>query len=63
MKTEIITRTKLTASEGHILTNGTVYGRIILLPSGAVNDYHEITEGEYEEILAEQEQKNGIVEE
>lgn len=63
MKTEIITSTKLTASEGHILTNGKVYGRIILLPDSAVNDYYEITESEYEEILAKMEAENGIVEE
>lgn len=63
MKTEIITSTKLTASEGHILTNGKVYGRIILLPNSVENDYYEITESEYESILAAQEQENGIVEE
>lgn len=55
MKIEHITRVKLTASEGHILTNGTNYGRIIYLADSAENKYYEITEAEYEKILAEQE--------
>lgn len=51
-----ITLRKLTASEGHVLTNGEVYGKEIYL---GVNDkaenWHEITDAEYAEILAEQE--------
>lgn len=42
---------KIYASEGHILTDGNIYGRVIDL---GVNDnaenYHEITEAEYEEL-------------
>lgn len=48
--------TKLTASEGHVLTNGEVYGKEIYL---GVNDraenWHEITDAEYNNILAAEE--------
>ena len=44
------------ADEGMVLTNGTDYGRIIYLADGvSADDYHEITDAEYEAILAEQE--------
>ena len=50
--------TKLTASEGHVLTNGEVYGKEIYL---GINDraenWHEINDAEYAEILAEEEAK------
>lgn len=50
--------TKLTASEAHVLTNGEVYGKEIYL---GINDraenWHEITDAEYAEILAEEEAK------
>lgn len=50
MQKETITRIKLTASEGHILTNGENYGRIVYLASGDEGDgWYEITEDEYEE--------------
>lgn len=53
-----ITLRKLTASEGHVLTNGEVYGKVIYL---GVNDkaenWHEITDAEHEVILAEHEAK------
>lgn len=53
-----ITLRKLTASDGHVLTNGEVYGKVIYL---GVNDkaenWHEITDAEYAEIVAEQEAK------
>ena len=46
-------RKTLTASEGHILTNGEIYGRIIYLADGAdASAFYEITEEEYEEHLA-----------
>ena len=52
MKQETITRIKLTATDGYVLTNGEVYGKEIYL---GVNDkadnWHEITEEEYAEIL------------
>lgn len=40
------------ASEGHVLTNGKdVYASTIRIAEGAnVDDYHEITQAEYEEI-------------
>lgn len=42
-------RVKLIASDGMILTNGEAYGRVVFL---AINDspdnWHEITEAEYE---------------
>ena len=54
-----ITIKKLTASEGHTLTNGEAYGKEIYL---GVNDkaenWHEITDAEYEAITAEQEKED-----
>lgn len=48
---------KLTADEGKVLTNGTVYGKVIHL---GVNDsesnWYEITEEEYAKISAESEE-------
>lgn len=47
---------KITASKGMILTNGEAYGEEIYL---GINDipenWHEITDEEYERIMAEQE--------
>ena len=48
--------TKLTASEGHVLTNGEAYGKEIYLGKfDSAENWHEITDAEYAEILAEQE--------
>lgn len=59
MQTEYITRTKITASEGMILTNGEIYGKEIFLSQTDVPyNYYEITEAEYETIMAEQEKAN-----
>lgn len=48
----------LTTDDDHVLTNGAVYGKTIYL---GINDkaenWHEITDAEYEVILAEQEAK------
>lgn len=57
MRKETITRIKLTASEGHILTDGENYGRIVYLASGDEGaKWHEITEEEYQKILEEREE-------
>ena len=47
-------RIMLTASEGHILTNGEIYGSTIYLATDAdASAFYEITEAEYEAIIAE----------
>jgi hypothetical protein len=54
MKKETITRIKLTASEGHILTDGENYGKIIYLASGDEGEkWYEITEEEYQKKMEE----------
>lgn len=56
MEKEIITTVKLVASEGMILTNGTDYARVAFLATDAdPSAWYEITEAEYEAIVAEQE--------
>ena len=46
-----MSRLKMTATEGMILTNGEVYGRVVYLGSGDNPDnWWEITEAEYESI-------------
>ena len=56
MQKETITRIKLTASEGYILTDGENYGRIAYLASGDEGEkWYEITEAEYEEKMKESE--------
>ena len=56
MKTQQITVNKLIADEGKILTDGTIYGRVIFLGKDKVADeFYEITQAEYEEILKQQE--------
>ena len=47
---------KLVASNGMVLTNGEIYGKMIFLGKGInADDFHEITEEEYQEILNQQE--------
>ena len=56
MKKETITRIKLTASEGHILTDGENYGRVVYLAQGDEGEkWYEITEKEYNEIMKKKE--------
>lgn len=50
--------TKLTATDGHVLTNGEVYGKEIYLGKyDSPENWNEITDAEYAEILAEQDRK------
>ena len=47
-------RVKLKATEGMIYTNGETYGREIFLGSGdSPDNWHEITEEEYNKIMEE----------
>jgi hypothetical protein len=56
MRIETITRIKIIADAGMILTNGETYGEEKFLAEGAsASDFHEITKAEYENILAEME--------
>lgn len=51
-------RKTIYADEGKILTNGDIYGRVIFLAAGlSEEDFHEIPEAEYEEILRKQEEQ------
>ena len=46
-------RIKLTASEGYVLTNGEAYGTEIYLGiHDSAENWHEITDAEYEAIMA-----------
>lgn len=56
MKQETITSIKLIASENMILTNGEAYGTEVYLGIGDNPDnWHEITEEEYAEVLKAEE--------
>ena len=51
-----ITLRKLTATEGHVLTNGETYSKEIYLgKNDSAENWHEITDEEYAVILAVQE--------
>ena len=59
MQKEQVVINKLIADSGKILTDGETFGRVIFLGKGrAVDEFYEITEEEYEEILKEQEENN-----
>ena len=48
-------RTPIIANEGKVLTNGEIYGKMIYLADGVSPDtFYEITDAEYQEILAEE---------
>ena len=55
MKQETITRIKLTASDGMMLTNGETIGKEVFLGTGDIPDnWHEITEAEAQAIMDEE---------
>lgn len=52
MTTTEITMTKLTASDGMMLTNGESYGKTVYLGKGdSLENWREITDTEYEDIM------------
>lgn len=52
METTKIELIKVTATEGMVLTNGEAYSKEIYLGvNDSIDNWHEITDGEYEEIL------------
>jgi hypothetical protein len=56
MKTETIKIKKLIASDGMVLTNGDVFAKEVFLGSGdSADNWHEITDAEYAEILKAEE--------
>lgn len=55
MTSQIITQRILTADEGMYLTNGDTFGKTIILPfAEGIESWYEITEAEYNTIIAEQ---------
>ncbi len=56
MKMTTIELRKLTASDGMVLTNGEAFGKEIYLGvNDSAENWREITEAEYNKILADQE--------
>jgi hypothetical protein len=56
MQIETITTNKLIASEGMMLTDGKDFAKMTFLAQGAdPSKWYEITEAEYEKIMAEKE--------
>ena len=52
------TRTVIYAEDGKILTNGEIYGKQIFLAEGvSENDFHEITDEEYQNIMNEKQKR------
>ena len=57
MKQETITRVKIEAAEGMVLTDGTVYGKVIFMASEEdASRFYEIPDEEYAAILAAEEE-------
>jgi len=55
MEVQTVTVNVIKADEGKILTDGTVYGRVIYLGANrTAEEFHEITESEYNEIKGEE---------
>ena len=45
-------RNVITATDGHVLTNGDIYGKVIYLAEGMDGaDFHEITLDEYNSLM------------
>ena len=58
MEKTTIELTKVTAAEGMWLTNGETYSKEIYLGvNDSIDNWHEITDTEYEEILKKQEEE------
>ena len=58
MKTERITRLKLTASEGMVLKNGDNYAETVFLAAGQTeDDWKEVPREEYDAFLKAEEEK------
>jgi hypothetical protein len=58
MEKTTIELTKVTAAEGMWLTNGEAYSKEIYLGvNDSIDNWHEITDAEYEEILKKQEEE------
>jgi hypothetical protein len=58
MEKTTIELTKVTAAEGMWLTNGETYSKEIYLGcNDSIDNWHEITDAEYEEILKKQEEE------
>lgn len=52
----MVKRTVLTADAGYILTDGNIYGKVIYLAEGrSEDDFSEISEAEYDEMLKQDE--------
>ena len=61
MKVTTIELRKLTASDGMVLTNGEAFGKEIYLGvNDSAENWREITDAEYEKIVAEQEAEIGV---
>lgn len=57
MTLQTIELRKITASDGMVLTNGEAYGKEIYLgKNDKPENWHEITDAEYEEVLKQQEE-------
>ena len=62
MRIETIELKKITASDGMVLTNGNAYGKEIYLGvNDAPENWHEITDEDYEKILKEQEARHELM--
>ena len=57
------TRVVLCADAGKVLTDGTVYGKTVFLADGrSAEEFHEITEEEYEAVLEAEEKEMKVYE-